>query len=105
MRTQLRKGFLRNVSTNLDFYGFIYGSFSGDGGQATNASFFVPYDLTFDTILRLQQAASFQENMTSTASEQVENKFQYEAKTTGGFVNTGAYILFYDNDLTIKTAQ
>lgn len=62
------------------------------------------FDLTFDTILRLFQPESFKETTAEKASEQVENKFAY-AKAKGGNYNTGVYILYYDQDLSIKIAQ
>jgi len=62
------------------------------------------FDLTFDTILRLFQPESFKETAAEKASEQVENKFAY-AKAKGGNYNTGVYILYYDQDLSIKIAQ
>lgn len=63
------------------------------------------FDLTLDTMLRLSQEKSFEETCNDAATEQVENKFEYSKKLSGGYVNNGCYILFYDTDLTIKTAQ
>ncbi|WP_395045397.1 LysM peptidoglycan-binding domain-containing protein [Flavobacterium sp.] len=62
------------------------------------------FDLTFDTMLRLAQDKSFEETIT-TATEQIDNKFDYLKKLSGGFVNNGTYILYYDTDLTIKQAE
>ena len=62
------------------------------------------FDITFDTILRLSQDKSFEETSNNSASEQIENKFDY-FKTANGFVNRGVYILYYDVDLTIKVAN
>ena len=63
------------------------------------------FDLTLDTILRLSQEKSFEETCNEVTTEQVENKFEYSKKLSGGYVNNGCYILFYDTDLTIKIAQ
>ena len=63
------------------------------------------FDVTFDTMLRLSQEKTFEETCSEAVSDQVENKFDYEKKVSGGFVNKGIYIQYYDNDLTIKTAQ
>lgn len=63
------------------------------------------FDLTLDTMLRLSQDKSFQETIQLTATEQVENKFDYTQKVAGGFSNKGIYILYYDTDLTIKQAE
>jgi LysM repeat protein len=63
------------------------------------------FDLTFDTILRLAQDKPFQESMDNDATEQVESKFDYAKKISGGYANNGIYILYYDEDLTIKQAE
>ena len=63
------------------------------------------FDLTLDTMLRLSQEITFEETCNTTTTEQVENKFEYSKKLSGGYANNGCYILFYDTDLTIKTAQ
>lgn len=63
------------------------------------------FDLVFDTMLRLSQAKPYAEIANSTATEQVENKFDYDQKVSGGFVNNGIYILYYNTDLTIKQAE
>lgn len=63
------------------------------------------FDITFDTMIRLSQPTSFEQSINETVSEQVENKFNYDQKVSGGYVNKGVYVLYYDSDLTIKTAQ
>lgn len=63
------------------------------------------FDVTFDTLLRLSQGKSYQETVEATATEQVDNKFEYYKKADGGFTNKGIYILYYDTDLTIKVAN
>jgi len=63
------------------------------------------FDVTFDTMMRLSQGKSYQETVDSTASEQVDNKFEYYKKPEGGYTNKGIYILYYDTDLTIKEAN
>jgi LysM repeat protein/ABC-type branched-subunit amino acid transport system substrate-binding protein len=63
------------------------------------------FDVTFDTMVRLTQNTSFEQSANETTSEQVENQFNYDQKISGGYVNKGIYILYYDSDLTIKTAQ
>lgn len=63
------------------------------------------FDLTFDTMLRLAQDKTFEETTNDSATEQIENKFDYSKKISGGFANNGIYIQYYDTDLTIKTAQ
>ena len=63
------------------------------------------FDLTFDTLLRLAQGQTFAENANASVTEQVESKFDYAKKLSGGYANNGIYILYYDEDLTIKQAQ
>jgi uncharacterized phage-like protein YoqJ len=63
------------------------------------------FDLTFDTLMRLVQGKSYQETVDSTATEQVDNKFEYYKKPDSGYTNKGIYILNYDTDLSIKEAN
>lgn len=62
------------------------------------------FDVTFDTLIRLSQDKPFAETIQASATEQIENKFDYVANATAGYTNKGVYILYYDNDLTIKEA-
>lgn len=62
------------------------------------------FDVTFDTLLRLAQESSFEATMQGPATEQIENRFQYESNELGGYSNQGIYMLYYDTDLTIKEA-
>lgn len=63
------------------------------------------FDVTFDTLLRLSQEKSFNETLSETTSEQIENRFSYIPNQNGGYINKGIYILYYDADLTIKQAN
>ncbi|MFE3866750.1 LysM peptidoglycan-binding domain-containing protein [Flavobacterium sp. LS2P90] len=63
------------------------------------------FDITFDTMMRLSQGKTYQEMADATATEQVDNKFEYYKKPDGGYTNKGVYILYYDTDLTIKEAK
>ena len=62
------------------------------------------FDVTFDVILRLFQEKDFEDTMKNIASEQSENKFIY-SNMNGGNYNAGVYILYYEEDLSIKQAQ
>ena len=62
------------------------------------------FDVMFDTLIRLSQDKTFSETILASATEQIENKFDYVANATAGYTNKGVYILYYDNDLTIKEA-
>ena len=63
------------------------------------------FDITFDTMMRLSQDQTYQETAENIVTEQIENKFEYYKKEEGGYANKGAYILYYDTDLTIKEAK
>ena len=63
------------------------------------------FDITFDTMMRLSQGRKYQETIDFTATEQIDNKFEYYKKEDGGYMNKGIYILYYDTDLTIKEAN
>jgi hypothetical protein len=63
------------------------------------------FDITFDTLMRLSQAGTFIESVSTKVTEQVESKFDYIKNETGGFANKGLYILYYDADLTVKVAK
>lgn len=62
------------------------------------------FDVTLDVILRLFQQQQFKDTMNTIASEQIENKFSY-FNVNGGNYNSGVYILYYDEDLTVKEAE
>jgi hypothetical protein len=63
------------------------------------------FDVTFDTMMRLSQDKKYQETADFTATEQIDNKFEFYKKENGGYINKGIYILYYDTDLTIKVAN
>ena len=63
------------------------------------------FDVTFDALLRLSQEKTFMEIIDTVATEQVENKFEYEKQAGGGYLNKGFYILFCDADLSVKPAN
>lgn len=63
------------------------------------------YDVTYDVLLRLSQNSDFEETAEKVATQQQESKFIYVKSPQGGYYNTGAYILYYDKDLTIKEAK
>ncbi|MBC7640755.1 MAG: LysM peptidoglycan-binding domain-containing protein [Flavobacterium sp.] len=63
------------------------------------------FDITFDTMTRLSQDKTFEQTINELASEQVESKFDYFKKVSGGYVNRGVFILQYNQDLTISEAE
>lgn len=71
---------------------------------APNATAVKGFDTTFDTILRICQEEGFIDSASKYKTEYVENSFDY-TNENGLNNNNGSYLLFYDNDLTIKKAQ
>ena len=63
------------------------------------------FDITFDALLRLSQEKSFAETLENNITQQVENKFDYEKKNGKAYINDGFYILYFDNDLSVKVAN
>ncbi|HOD11413.1 MAG TPA: peptidoglycan-binding protein, partial [Flavobacterium sp.] len=63
------------------------------------------FDVTFDTLMRLSQEKTFEETIQSSASEQIENKFDYMLNSESGYTNKGVYILQYEADLSITEAK
>lgn len=63
------------------------------------------YDVVYDVLLRLSQDENFSELANKVATQQQESRFIYRKSPDGGFHNVGTYILYYDNDLTIKEAK
>jgi LysM repeat protein/ABC-type branched-subunit amino acid transport system substrate-binding protein len=63
------------------------------------------FDIVLDALLRLSQENEFKETLLAVTTEQFENKFAYAKRADKGFRNTGFYILYYDTDLSIKTAN
>ncbi|MBK8600476.1 MAG: LysM peptidoglycan-binding domain-containing protein [Flavobacterium sp.] len=60
------------------------------------------FDVTFDTLMRITQNASFVSAADQIKSEQIESKFEYVKKGTEGYINKGVYILEYQDDLSVK---
>ncbi len=63
------------------------------------------FDITFDTMMRLSQNKSFEQSINDSSSEHVENKFDYQKKITGGYINKGVFILQYNSDLTVTELE
>ncbi len=62
------------------------------------------FDVTFDTLLRICQAESYQETVEKFTTEGVENGFNYVYEN-GTWLNKKVFIQYYDTDYTIKTAK
>lgn len=62
------------------------------------------FDVTFDAMLRICQPEGFVKSAATTKTEYIENAFDYNS-SNGLISNNATYLLYYDNDLTIKQAQ
>lgn len=62
------------------------------------------FDVTFDTLLRICQAESYQETVEKFTTEGVENGFNY-VNENGTWLNKKVFIQYYDTDYTINTAE
>jgi len=60
------------------------------------------FDVTFDTLLRLSQAKGFEASANEDKSQQIESKFEYVKKSSGGYSNKGVYILEFQEDFSVK---
>jgi hypothetical protein len=60
------------------------------------------FDLTLDLLLRLAAFDSIFEQLTTTQTKYLENKFKYIQNDGGGFVNASAYILKYEDLFIVK---
>lgn len=59
------------------------------------------FDLTFDAILRVLQSNGFEQSTVNHATQYLENKFDYVKRTPSGYVNSGVYIMQYQEDYTV----
>ena len=62
------------------------------------------FDVTFDTLLRICQQEGFAASASTTKTEYIESAFDYNS-VNGLISNNASYLLYYDNDLTIKQVQ
>jgi len=60
------------------------------------------FDLAFDTMMRLSQVDDFKTVSDNFATEQIENKFNYNQNSQNTYSNKGVYILNFESDLTLK---
>lgn len=63
------------------------------------------FDVTFDVIQRLIHEEGFFATISKYHSDQLDFKFDYQQKPGGGYQNKGVYILYYDEDFQVKTAE
>lgn len=64
------------------------------------------FDVTYDVLLRLASSENLYESIKQEGTTQyVENKFNYEHRPGGGYINNSVYILSYDKDLNLKVVR
>ncbi|NJY63910.1 LysM peptidoglycan-binding domain-containing protein [Salinimicrobium sp. CDJ15-81-2] len=64
------------------------------------------FDVTYDVLLRLASAEDLYASINEEGTTQyVENKFDYDHRPGGGYMNKAIYILAYDRDLNLKVVQ
>ena len=64
------------------------------------------FDVTYDVLLRLASAEDLYASINEEGTTQyVENKFDYDPRPEGGYLNKAVYILAYDRDLNLKIVQ
>lgn len=67
-----------------------------------SANYFLGFDLTFDTLLRISQQKDFETTAKESVTEQLKYKFQYSKNSIENNINRGFYILQHETDATIK---
>ncbi|MEZ4792212.1 MAG: LysM peptidoglycan-binding domain-containing protein [Gelidibacter sp.] len=65
----------------------------------------VGFDLTFDTLLRISQAKSFEASAENEMTEYTNLKFDYKINEMGSHENIGVYIIQYNTDATLKEVK
>lgn len=65
------------------------------------------FDITYDALLRLAYAETIFEanDVIEGETSYVENKFNYQKTTTGGYINKAVYILKYNQDLNLEELE
>ena len=64
------------------------------------------FDVTYDVLLRLASAENLYESIKEEGTTQyVENKFSYEHRPNGGYINNSIYILAYDRNLNLNVVR
>ncbi|MCP1994733.1 LysM peptidoglycan-binding domain-containing protein [Flavobacterium sp. HSC-61S13] len=63
------------------------------------------FDVTFDVITRMFQNEDFGDAIQNYTTQQVENKFAYSSENGGIYNEGGVYLLYYDEDLTVKIVK
>jgi LysM repeat protein len=75
-------------------------------GVVPNSAAVRGFDVTYDVLLRLASAENLYESVKNdSATQYVENKFSYELRPDGGYINNSVYILSYGKDLNLKVVR
>ncbi|WP_339838092.1 LysM peptidoglycan-binding domain-containing protein [uncultured Flavobacterium sp.] len=103
--TDLKMMFPSVTRTNKSgYYESFQEKFKKDNN--VNPNFFATrgFDVTFDTILRMYEENGFVNSTTGLTSEQLQSKFNYR-KIEDGNYNTGIYLMYYTDELTIEEVK
>ncbi|NJW51686.1 LysM peptidoglycan-binding domain-containing protein [Salinimicrobium oceani] len=64
------------------------------------------FDVTYDVLLRLASAPDLYSSINEEGTTQyVENKFDYDLRPAGGYINKAIYILAYDRNLNLNAVR
>lgn len=64
------------------------------------------FDVTYDVLLRLASAPDLYASIMEEGTTQyVENKFDYDQRSDGGYINKAIYILAYDRNLNLNVVR
>jgi len=75
-------------------------------GKIPNSYAIRGYDLTYDILLRLCASDQLNDlNNSEIITEYIENKFQYQKTSKGGFVNMASYIVKYSEGLLFEIVE
>jgi LysM repeat protein len=64
------------------------------------------FDVTYDVLLRLASAPDLYTSINEEGTTQyVENKFDYDHRSSGGYINKAIYIIAYDRNLNLNVVR
>lgn len=93
------------VNKSSDYNKWFYKNFEAKFGYAPNRYAVRGFDLTMDILLRLGNKADMFAIATNIPETQyIENKFDYERTTSGGYVNKGVFVVKIEN-MEVKDAN
>jgi len=63
------------------------------------------FDVTFDVMQRILLPEGFEKSVQTTATVQLENKFNYYNRGDSGYSNKGVFIMQYQDDYTVTEIE